>query len=54
MLTRHSHKDDLAARLRAPAERELRLAKDIAWLKDAMKTLLDERNLPHPEEKSRQ
>lgn len=44
------HKDDLAARLRGPAESELRMRKDIAWLKQAMATLLEERGLPLPEE----
>ncbi|MGW4369061.1 hypothetical protein ACWEKT_25775 [Nocardia takedensis] len=48
MISRHVHKDDLAARLRGPAESELRMRRDLVWLKEAMATLLEERGLPLP------
>ena len=51
VIPKHIQKDDLAARLRGPAESEMRMRKDIAWLKEAMRTLLDERGLPVPEDR---
>ena len=51
VISRHVHKNDLATRLRSPAESELRMRNDLAWLKEAMRILLDDRGLPHPEDK---